>query len=141
MVLRELIPKTSKIVKEDADADEVVRTVAATMLRRGNTLPPPLAEYAATVLTNGIPNHSPGKNKLINLVRDGHIACAVNIVKGYGFKPTRNAATKDASACSIVADALKDLGISSQHGKPMREANVVEIWRRSHFKIDPQPDV
>ncbi len=61
------------------------------------------------------------------LLRDRWIAAVVDHICGqFGLKPTRNeTTTKDGCGCSIVADALKILGI-----KRFGESHVAKIWRQ-----------
>jgi hypothetical protein len=66
-------------------------------------------------------------------LRDRWIAAVVeDICRRYGFNPTRNPATKEKesrpSACYIVAEALKRLGI-----KRLGESHVATIWRRARL--------
>src|SRR5438132_13894538 len=64
------------------------------------------------------------------LLRDRWIAAVVeHICRRYDFDATRNEATKEAGrecGCSIVAEALKRLGI-----KRLGESQVATIWRQA----------
>lgn len=58
------------------------------------------------------------------------IAAAVQRVASYGFAPTRNVTTAHAaSACSIVADVLEELGMV------LAESTIAEIWGRYHQSL------
>jgi hypothetical protein len=66
---------------------------------------------------------SHGKRKPRDRDRDGRIATAVGGMVWLGFHPTRNPGTDRESGCSIVAEALRRLGI-----KKLGEKAVAAIW-------------
>jgi len=91
----------------DADADQVLREVAAEYLKADEKPPKPLAYYAATCLWA----HSDRKKAQRSLKRcsDEYLARIVYAVSRiFGLAPTRNRATDDRDcACSIVSTAIK----------------------------------
>ena len=91
-----------------------------------NELPPPwLKGWLLTVVRNtGEQDHQlvrPPKN----CARDLAVFLAViRVCKTCHFKPTRNDATAEPSGCSIVAEALGNIGYS------LSEKSVARIWNR-----------
>jgi hypothetical protein len=64
-----------------------------------------------------------------NRIRNGWITEAIRRTVDRGFAPTRNVATRrQASACSVVAAALNQLGVD------LEERGVEDIWRMSGKK-------
>jgi hypothetical protein len=107
----------------DKDALAVLQREIMDLLRRGSPLPQALQEYVEGALGPG--SRRTRRNSAPNLARDWYIAEAVATVERLGFDRTRNVATanKDLhhSACSIVADILKEEGVA------MTEQNVARI--------------
>jgi hypothetical protein len=93
----------------DANADQVLREVAAEYLKRRILPPKQLADYAAACLQQ--PKARPHKTKTQSHkteFRDWVLAVLVgNVVRKFGLKPTRNRASERDCACSIVAKAAK----------------------------------
>jgi hypothetical protein len=113
----------------DKDALAVLQREIMDLVRRGSPLPQALQDYVEEALGPG--SRPSRRNAAPNLVRDWYIAEAVATVERLGFDRTRNVATayKDLrqSACSLVADVLKEEGVE------MTEQNVARIseaWRR-----------
>jgi hypothetical protein len=110
--------------------------MAAILTDLGNPLPAWLQEYLVAVVNRKATVRSRGRNPVANIVRDVAISRAVACVSdGYGLPPTRNAATKSACGCSIVAEAL-----AAYCNLHMTEANVTAIWRRGGAAERDQPD-
>jgi hypothetical protein len=66
--------------------------------------------------------------------RDAIIANVVaHISNEYGLAPTRNRASRQASACSVVSEVLAELGIH------LDEIGVEDVWRRLHKHVNPGP--
>jgi hypothetical protein len=103
----------------------IVREVVLPALRRG--LPPKRPRQKRgqdTAPNQQKKDRLPGSSLLL---RDRRIAAVVeHIHRKYGFNPTRNSTTEGASACFIVAEALKRLGI-----KRLGESHVATIWRQT----------
>src|SRR5262249_29337071 len=122
----------------NADADQVLREVAAECLERGELPPQPLADYAATCLRAAAgrkkarqqPNSSKPQSHKTNY-RDWILALTVDdIVRHFKLNPalrhfklkhTRNDVTEEHCACSIVAPATKP---------KLSERTVEDAWRR-----------
>ena len=124
----------------DADADVILRDIASDMLKEGVPLPKPLATYSAEALR--IPpgkvrlRPGPGPNAL--MIRNRIIFDAVMAVKGLGYRADRNRAPargvhKKESACSIVAKALKRVGL-----RRMKDTSVAEIYWQSKKTLKPR---
>jgi hypothetical protein len=110
----------------DAAARYVLYDVAAKFVESGRSLPERLRAYIVGVLSSAASAQHVrrGRNPYAKHPRNFDIALAVREVVVLGFRPTRNAATEAASACSIVKQALETLGIH------MTEKNVEKIWER-----------
>jgi hypothetical protein len=91
----------------DADADQVLREVAVEHLQRRIPLPNELADYAAACLqqANSSKVQSDEKARSHKMdYRDWILALTVNdLVRHFKLNPTRNKATEEHCACSIVA--------------------------------------
>jgi hypothetical protein len=118
------------VVRYDC-ADEVLREAAARLIVEGKPLPPTLRYYVVEEVlrraTSTVARRKTGPNRDINTARDVTIGTAVSrVVEHHGFPQTRNKATRDKagrdSACSIVADALEEVGIH------MSEDAVEKVW-------------
>ena len=109
-------------------ADEALREAIIEFLDRGELLPTYLASYNMEVARGGFRRAS-GPKKADNFFRDIALMAVVeNVGKKFGFKPTRNLASKRPSACSIVAQAV---GLS--------EPAIVAIWQRLGRWLQPTP--
>lgn len=107
--VRELIRRA---LGGNADADAVLRDIAADMIAGGVPLPKGLCKYTVGILRLGTAGRKRGPNPNALKVRNIFIAEAVERVEQLGFKTTRNRAT-DAqdSACSIVKRAIAKFNI------------------------------
>jgi len=65
--------------------------------------------------------------------RDAIIANVVAHITEYGLAPTRNRASQQASACSVVSEVL------AEHGIHLDETGVEDVWRRLHKHVNPAP--
>ena len=132
--------KGEKLVKKaldgDADADAALCEIAFKYVLFGCELPPNLRAYIALLLRRR--SETPGRrrrggDKYANVDRNVFIVGALTHLKHRGFKPTRNRESKNdrrESGCSIVAQALKRIGIH------ITEVGIEEVWRqREAFKI------
>jgi hypothetical protein len=99
----------------DADADQVLREVAAACLERGELPPKPLADYAATSLrapsdrkkARQQPTSSKPQSHKTDY-RDWILALTVDdVARHFNLTHTRNRVTEKHCACSIVALATK----------------------------------
>jgi hypothetical protein len=117
-------PVIAKAAAGDVEADVLLSGIAIAQLQG---LPPNLAAYVAERL-KGRDRAGRGRPRK-RIDRDVCIHQAVEAIRKCGFDPTRNAASTPDSACSIVATALQELGVS------MSEANVVRIWQDVQHRI------
>jgi hypothetical protein len=102
------------------------REVAAALLERNEQLPSSLREFVVDYLRKPKVNRKAGRDFFDLKLRNMVIAETINIIsERWKFHPTRNDATEDASAASIVCDALVE-------GAKLRltEAAINKIWRR-----------
>jgi hypothetical protein len=110
----------------NADADQLLRDLAAEFLERPELPPKPLRDYAATSLRA----HSGRKQKrqrLENEGRNGHLALITHAVcRIFDLEPTRNREVKNTKndyrsdcACSIVAKAINK-----------SESLITKIWEK-----------
>jgi hypothetical protein len=100
--------------------------VAAALLERNEQLPSSLREFVVDYLRNPKVNRKAGRDFFDLKLRNTLIADTICIIsERWKFHPTRNDATEDASAASIVRDALAG-------GADLRltEAAINKIWRR-----------
>ena len=89
----------------DADADQVLREVAAEFLIKRIPLPDELADYVAAYLQH--PNSSKKQSHKKDY-RDWILAFTVHdIARHFKLNPTRYKATEEHCACSIVAQATR----------------------------------
>ena len=107
----------------DHDARAALHLAIAWMLRERAELPDPLRQYLIDLLVTAGGPHKRGRRAHEHHVRNSVIALAVKAVMGHGFDHRRNQATDGPSACSIVAEALADVGIY------MTEANIGKLSR------------
>ena len=111
-----------------ADCDRVVCCAAAVMLNATHCISDPeLRTYVEGRLTVGIPSigkRGPGRSKKDNAYRDMVIVGRLIPPLLDRFDPTRNAATKGESACSIVSKALARVGMH------MSEGAVERVWEK-----------
>jgi hypothetical protein len=116
-----------KAAAGDVVADTLLREVAGEKLQAGLPLPPNLARYVVDKLANrNTGGPSRGKRPGNFFDRDAWVYLAVKNTIERGFRLERNAATGSASASSIVATALSELGVT------MSEKSVARIWRDKH---------
>jgi hypothetical protein len=117
----------------DCIADAVLRELAADMSKSGEPLPTNLHAYIKTER----PPRKRGRKGYSNALRDFRIARAVEYVCGLGFKPTRGedkravVNAKGASACWIVAEALRRRGLAN-----VSETAIEKIWQRFDARHD-----
>ena len=107
----------------DADADQVLREVAAEHLQRRTPLPDELADYVAACLqqTNSSKAQSDEKAQSHKTdYRDWILALTVDdVARHFNLDETRNEATEEHCACSIVAEAAD-----------LHENTVQNAWHR-----------
>jgi hypothetical protein len=117
--------------RDGKGAHEYLLAVAAALIDSNYSLPDPLKEFVIDFLRNPeAPRPGPGRKR--NHVRDGAIAWAVAMICiRWKFSPTRNDATRDASAISIVKRALEEVGFN------LTEAAISKIWDKSCWKAAP----
>jgi len=102
----------------DADADQVLREVAAEFLTKRIPLPNELADYVVPYLQQA--NSSNQSRKTASKAhkteyRDWILALTVNVVvRRFNLNPTRNRATEEHCGCSIVALATKKPKLSEK---------------------------
>jgi hypothetical protein len=114
--------------REGEGAHEYLLAVAAALIDNNYSLPNPLKEFVIEFLRNPeVPRRGPGRKR--NYRRDNFIAWAVAMIfVKWEFSPTRNDATRDASAISIVKRALEEIGVN------LTEAAISKIWDKSYYK-------
>jgi hypothetical protein len=119
-------PVIAKAAEGEAEADAMLREIACAKLPEG--LPPNLADYVARVLADwSRPDRRGAPHKFD---RDVCIFYAVEDIKQRGFHAMRHEATEHReSASSIVASALKELGVT------MPEKSIERIWQGIHRSI------
>ena len=113
--------------KEEYFTPDLRCEVAAALLERNEQLPSSLQEFVVDYLRNPKVNRKAGRDFFDLKLRNMLIADTINIISWrWKFHPTRNDATEDASAASIVRDALAE-------GAKLRltEAAINKIWQ--HF--------
>ena len=112
----------------DALADRVLREAICRWTALKKPLPFSVASYLADVLCDRIDTETRGPRQK-NVDRDYCIFRAVQMLTERGFKPTRNEATKQKSACAIVAEAYSVVAEELQlPGGALEEKNIVKIW-------------
>ena len=112
--------------KEECFSPDLRCEVAAALLERNEQLPSSLQEFVVDYLRNLKVKRKAGRDFFDLKLRNMLIADTINTISWrWKFHPTRNDATEDASAASIVRDALAE-------GAKLRltEAAINKIWRR-----------
>lgn len=113
------VPVIEMAVAGDRVADALLRKFAAEQLSEG--LEPNLAAYIRNeLLADRNQSNKTGWSRTNG--RDYWIYFTVQIIQPLGFRVTRNNSTERASACSIVATALAEVGV------PMPEKTVEGVW-------------
>jgi len=114
--------------REEEDAHDYLLAVAAALMDNDYSLPVPPKEFVIEFLRNSEgPRRKPGRKR--DYQRDECIAWVVaTICLRWGFSPTRNEATAEASAISIVKTALEQVGIH------LTEAAITKIWDKSGIR-------
>ena len=110
----------------DYVAKSVLYRLAADFVESGWAMPKRLGEYIGHRLKAEALNSRkrPGRDPYANRRRNFRIARTICEVVKLGFRPTRNRASQNKSACSIVAQALARGGIH------LSESAVEKIWQR-----------
>jgi hypothetical protein len=124
-------PVIAKAIAGDGEADAALREIARRSLQKGSPLPPNLAQYIVSLLAaDWQPPDRRGHSKF---ARDLFVHAVVETIKKRGFDLTRNesAANYRASASSIVASALDELGVT------LSEKRVAAIWLQIHRSSVP----
>ena len=112
--------------KEEYFTPDLRCEVAAALLERNEQLPSSLREFVVDYLRNPKVNRKAGRDFFDLKLRNMLIADTINIIsERWKFHPTRNDVTEDASAASIVRDALAEG--AKLH---LTEAAIKKIWRR-----------
>jgi hypothetical protein len=116
------------------DAEIVLRELIADFINAGDPIPGALRDSATRLVSGKAISDKPGRERpkpAKYWERDGWLLYMVaTLVKKYGLKPTRNAATGDLrpelhSACSLIAEVAAGLKIAG-----LSEKNVSRIWDR-----------
>lgn len=121
-------------------ADQAVRELIAEYTDRGDRLPTPLAAYNIEILSRLPPHRPKGQKKTAHVMQDIFIAVMVGELIGYhGLKPTRRQSSRP-SACSVVAQALRERRV-----RAITEKNVERVWNRywpviGDFRRPRRPD-
>ena len=115
------VPIIEMAIAGDRAADAILREFAAELLPKG--LEPNLANYIRNqfLADRKQPPPKTGRPRKMDN-RDAWIYALVQTARRLGFDPTRNSATERASACSIVAAVLKEMGM------PLSEKSIERIW-------------
>ena len=111
--------------KEEYFTPDLRCEVAAALLERNEQLPSSLREFVVDYLRNPKVKRKAGRDFFDLKLRNMLIADTINTISWrWKFHPTRNDATEDASAASIVRDALAE-------GAKLRltEAAINKIWQ------------
>jgi hypothetical protein len=112
--------------KEEYFTPDLRCEVAAALLEGNEQLPSSLREFVVDFLRNPKVNRKAGRDFFDLKFRNMLIAETINIISDrWKFHPTRNDATEDASAASIVRDALAEGAKLC-----LTEAAINKIWRR-----------
>jgi hypothetical protein len=114
--------------REGEEVHKYLLAVAAALINNNYSLPDPLKEFVIEFLRNPeAPQPGPGRKR--NFRRDDFIAWTVAMIcMKWEFSPTRNDATRDASAISIVKRALEEVRVN------LTEAAISKIWDKSYYK-------
>jgi hypothetical protein len=111
----------NSLLEGDGIAHQALCEVAAHLTASNETLSPALQKYVVTAASQLM--RGKRGNPALNSLRDDAILDAVEIVMKFGFKATRNDASRGhESACSIVALALGECGVARS------ESQVKKIW-------------
>jgi hypothetical protein len=109
----------------DPDARAGIQLAIIGYVRIGEPIPEPLHEYLVELLCRQNRSGKRGRVPNKNYLRNAYIKQAVRAAMDYGFDRTRNREpmpeSNTVSACSIVADILRDMDIH------MTERTVEEI--------------
>lgn len=112
------------------DAHRALCGYAGWLADQGKPLPHGLQTYIVFAASDGFKK----KKRFKNLERDLAICIAVREVKNMGYDLTRNeATTQTPSACSLVAEALREFG------QNMTDGAVVQIIKRRGKDILNEP--
>lgn len=107
-------------------ADQAMKELAAEYMNRGDRMPAPLAAYSIEFLSRLPPHRPKGQKKTAHVMQDLFIALMVGELVGYhGLKPTRWRQNSRPSACSVVAQALRERGI-----RVLTEKGVEKVWNQ-----------
>lgn len=104
--------------------EDCLRELILEFQNRGAPMPTYLAAFAME-LTRGVRYlRKAGRHRGDDIVRDMIITSVVGIVaERFNLRPTRNAASRRVSACSVVAVALEREGMATS------EWNVIQLWK------------
>ena len=122
----------ARAVLGDPIAHKTLCSIAAYFVTAGCEMPTHLRTYVAGFLTQQSKQETArrrGRDPYANYVRDLDITKIVFEVCRLGFKPTRNRASANESACSVVGQALDRLGAD------LGETAVEKIWERFSGKF------
>jgi hypothetical protein len=112
--------------KEEHFSPDLRCEVAAALLERNERLPSSLREFVVDYLRNPKIKRKAGRDFYDLKLRNELIAHTINIIsERWKFHPTRNDATEDASAASIVRHAL-----AAGAELHLTEAAIHKVWRR-----------
>ena len=110
--------------KEEYFTPDLRCEVAAALLERNEQLPSSLREFVVDYLRNPKVKRKAGRDFFDLKLRNMLIAETINIIsERWKFHPTRNDSTEDASAASIVRDALEE-GAKLR----LKESAINKIW-------------
>lgn len=111
------------------DHDQIHARLAATIIERGEVLPPADRGRVAAALRRIARRRRPAKRSgRRNPLRDVQIVVAVSLAHQHGASLSRSGS----SAFSIVAEAL------CKFDHPMSAVNVQKIWEKHDFKLMPK---
>jgi hypothetical protein len=116
------------------EAHDALCRRAQELTDQGEALPLDLQQYVVAAAKGfHSPAKGPGASPYRNFGRDLCIKVAIHHLLELGFTATRNEATEDESACSIVATAMRQIGIE------MSEAAVAKVWEKAvrEDRLDP----
>jgi hypothetical protein len=114
-----------KGARENGDQRDYLLALAAAALDNGQNLPGPLKEFVTEFLRSPRATGS-RRGRPASYTRDDVISWAVSEISiRWKFFPTRNDATEEASAISIVKKALGEVGVH------LTEAAITKIWNKS----------
>jgi len=111
-----------------AGADVVLCEIGSNYIASGWALPQNLRRYIVERLRNLEPRQRRGRKASENFIRNFRIVRAIEELARLGVSPTRNEATEAESACSMIANALRDTE------NQLSEATIELIWsKRSRY--------